>query len=113
MINTQSPFTMSQAYQDKMQQNPRWTPIIPYASSASTSAYFQSKATENAAKVIFEYGLWPAAKAIWSKLYYSGDLAAMDFGAMEDAVWVDGKLGANGMEPLPLDMLANMSINTV
>ncbi|PSU25710.1 xanthine dehydrogenase family protein molybdopterin-binding subunit [Photobacterium phosphoreum] len=106
MINTQSPFTMSQAYQDKMQQNPRWTPTIPYASSASTSAYFQSKATENAAKVIFEYGLWPAAKAIWSKLYYSGDLAAMDFGAMEDAVWVEGKLSAKGMEPLPLDMLA-------
>ncbi|HIF9421604.1 TPA: xanthine dehydrogenase family protein molybdopterin-binding subunit [Photobacterium damselae] len=107
LIETESAFTMSQSYQDKMQQNPRWTPSVELASSASNSAYFQSKATENAAKIVFEYGLWPAAKAIWSKLYYSGsEYSDIDFGPMEDAVWVDGKLSAQGMVPLELSMLA-------
>ena len=108
LVETQSSFLMSEDYQTKMAQDPRWTPTIEMASSASNSAYFQSKATENAAQIIFNYGLWPAAKAIWAKLYYSDGTkyADIDFGAPEDATWVEGKLTTKGFIPLDLPTLA-------
>ncbi len=107
MQATKSPYAMTEDYVKQMQQNPRWVTTKVFDSAASNSAYFQSKTTENAAKIIFRYGLWPAAKAIWSKLYFSGSqYADINFGAPEEATWVDGKLTTRGFIPLDLPTLA-------
>ncbi len=90
------PHTMSQAEQDRLAQNPRWTPTVASASSASNSSYYFSHTTRTAARVVFEQGLWPAAQAIWGarspKIYR--------------ARWRDESLTADGLEPLPLARLA-------
>ena len=58
---------MSQAEQDRLASNPRWTPAFASASSASNSAYYFTHTTQAAARIVFLYGLWPAAVAIWAK----------------------------------------------
>ncbi len=113
MEQTMSPWALSLDYQEKMQKNPRWVALSAFDSAASNSAYYQSKTTVDAAKVIFRYGLWPAAKAIWGKLYFSEGTKYSDmyFGSPEDASWVDGKLTSNGMMPLDLATLAEYAHN--
>ncbi|MBB3060918.1 xanthine dehydrogenase family protein molybdopterin-binding subunit [Microbulbifer rhizosphaerae] len=64
-FQTESPYTMSQAHQDKMSADPLWTPVVAMASSASMSSYFQSHATEQAAEILFHHGLLPAARRLW------------------------------------------------
>ncbi|MGF1791412.1 molybdopterin-dependent oxidoreductase [Photobacterium profundum] len=106
---TDSPYLISQERQNAMAKDPRWTPVAGMASSASQSAYYQSHATENAARVIFEHGLWPAAVAIWKKHYFNGEYAVADFGDIGNARWVDGKLTASGYPPLPLEIVAKQA----
>ena len=98
-------FTLNQAEQDRLQQNPLWTPVHSSASSASNSVYFQGHATRETARVVFEHGLWPAALAIWSEGIGGGQAAPYVL-RMEDARWVDGKLTGKGMQPLALETLA-------
>ena len=108
MIQTESPWALSLEYQEQHQQNPRWVALDTFDSAASNSSYYQTKTTEDAAKIIFKYGLWPAAKAIWTNLYFSEGTkySDVDFGSPEDASWVDGKLTAQGRIPLDLETLA-------
>ena len=53
------PDTMSQADQDRLAKNPRWSPVYASASSASNSSYYFSHVTREAARVVFLHGLWP------------------------------------------------------
>jgi len=99
------PYIMSQADQDKLQTNPRWSPSYCSPSSASNSAYYFSHSTREAARLIFEHGLWPAALAIW-QTGIGGGQAAPYIVRKEDARWVDGGLTANGMQILSLEILA-------
>lgn len=99
------PYTMAQAEQDKLARNPRWSPGYASPSSASNSAYFFSHTTRETARVIFDHGLWPAAMAIWSQGIGGGTASPLVV-RREDARWVDGKLTAAGLEPLPLATLA-------
>jgi CO/xanthine dehydrogenase Mo-binding subunit len=55
------PDTMSQADQDRLAKNPRWSPVYASASSASNSSYYFSHVTREAARIVFLHGLWPAA----------------------------------------------------
>jgi CO/xanthine dehydrogenase Mo-binding subunit len=48
--------------------------------------------------VLFNHGLWPAAMAIWRQGPYGGQANPLVV-RREDAVWVDGKLTANGLAP--------------
>ncbi|WP_346839517.1 molybdopterin cofactor-binding domain-containing protein [Microbulbifer sp. SAOS-129_SWC] len=95
-FQTESPYTMSQAHQDKMSPNPLWTPVVAMASSASMSSYFQAHATLIAAQILYRYGLLPAARNLWQR----PDLAA------SQAQWRDGALHLVGAPSLPLDKLA-------
>ena len=61
------PYLMSQADQDRLAVNPRWSPAIASASSASNSSYYFTHTTQEAARVVFLHGLWPAALAIWGR----------------------------------------------
>jgi CO/xanthine dehydrogenase Mo-binding subunit len=93
---------MSQAEQDQLAKNPRWTPAYASASSASNSSYYFTHTTREAAHIVFRHGLWPAALAIWV-----GDTIAGSRGPrLEDARWRDGALTIEGLEPLPLARLA-------
>ncbi len=60
MEATHNPYILKQADQDKQQANPRWTPVLSSGSYASSSSYFGSHGTSEAARLLFLYGLWPA-----------------------------------------------------
>ncbi|RUM72829.1 MAG: xanthine dehydrogenase family protein molybdopterin-binding subunit [Sulfurovum sp.] len=104
---TQSPYLMSQEHQDEMSLNPRWTPDIYMSSSASSSSYYQTHTTRIAAKLLLEHGLYPAAIAIWKRLYTNEAFGGeSEFPSFEKANWRDGKLSVAGYPPLALSMLA-------
>ncbi|MEH6415666.1 xanthine dehydrogenase family protein molybdopterin-binding subunit [Pseudomonas sp. CGJS7] len=104
MIATDDPWLMSQATQDAHVGNPRWTPNYASPSSASNSSYFFSHATREAARLLFTQGLWPAALAIWGQGFGGGQLSPLSV-RREDARWVEGKLTAGGLTPLPMKQL--------
>ncbi len=97
-------YTLKQDEQDRLSRDPLWTPVHASPSSASNSVYFLGHATREVARVVFEHGLWPAALSIWSQ-GIGGGQAASYVVRMEDARWVEGRLTANGMQPLALDAL--------
>ncbi len=98
------PYLMSQAEQDKLSANPRWSPAYASPASATNSAYYFTHSTREAARVVFLHGLWPAAMAIWSQGIGGGQAASLVV-RVEDARWVDGKLSAGGLQALPYEQL--------
>ena len=56
---------MDQKTQDAAARNPRWVPAISTATAASTGAHVGTHAAAEAARVIFRFGLWPAALELW------------------------------------------------
>jgi CO/xanthine dehydrogenase Mo-binding subunit len=105
MITSGDPYMMSQGEQDKVSLNPRWSPELISPSSATNSAFYFTHSTHEAARVVFTHGLWPAAMATWSAGIGGGQSAPLVV-RREDARWVDGKLTAAGLEPLPFEQLA-------
>ncbi|MDP5007976.1 MAG: molybdopterin-dependent oxidoreductase, partial [Glaciimonas sp.] len=100
VVSSGNPYMMSQAEQDKLSKNPRWSPAYSSPASATNSAFYFTHSTHEAARVIFMHGLWPAAMAIWSQ-GIGGGQAAPYVVRVEDARWVDGHLTAAGMQALP------------
>ncbi|SOZ66209.1 putative xanthine deshydrogenase [Cupriavidus taiwanensis] len=100
------PYLMSQAEQDRLSANPRWSPAYASPASATNSAYYFTHSTREAARVVFLHGLWPAAMAIWSQGIGGGQAASLVV-RVEDARWVDGKLSAGGLQALPFEQLAS------
>ncbi len=105
MITSGDPYMMSQGEQDKLSANPRWSPGLISPSSATNGAFYFTHSTHEAARVVFTHGVWPAAMSIWSAGIGGGQAAPLVV-RREDARWVDGKLTAAGLEPLPLEQLA-------
>jgi CO/xanthine dehydrogenase Mo-binding subunit len=96
------PRDMRQSDQDRLAENPRWSPAYASPSSASNSSYYLSHTTREAARIVYVHGLWPAALAIWTR----GAPAGSRVPALEDARWRNGLLTVEGLEPLPLAQLA-------
>jgi CO/xanthine dehydrogenase Mo-binding subunit len=94
------PHAMSQAEQDRLADNPRWSPAYASSSSASNSSYYLSHTTREAARVVYVHGLLPAALAIWAR----GGQGRVP--KPEAVRWSDEALAAEGLEPLPLARLA-------
>ena len=59
------PYTIGQENQDAEARNPRWVPAISSATSASIGAHVGTHAAAEAARVVFRFGLWPAALELW------------------------------------------------
>jgi CO/xanthine dehydrogenase Mo-binding subunit len=97
-----NPYLISQAEQDNCAAQPALGRQAGFASSATNSAFYFSHATREAARVLFNHGLWPAAMEIWRQGPYGGQANPLVV-RREDAVWVDGELTANGMAPLPFE----------
>jgi CO/xanthine dehydrogenase Mo-binding subunit len=93
--------TMKQAEQDAAQRNPRWVPEISSATSASIGAHVGTHAANEAARVVFRFGLWPAALELWR-------IAPKDprAGEWAKAQWKDGQLTMPRLAPLALPALA-------
>ena len=101
LVTSGDSYTMDQKTQDRMEKNTRWVPAISTATSASIGAHVGTHAAAEAAKVIFRFGLWPAALALWK-------IAPTDPRAKDSAsaMWKDGQLTAAGLPPLSLAALA-------
>jgi len=105
LVTSGDPYTISQADQDRAAKNPRWVPVITSRASASVGAHVTTHAVAEAGYGLLRFGLWPAAQAVWREGPAGGQAAGEDV-TLEDLRWVDGKLTAKGMEPLPFERLA-------
>jgi CO/xanthine dehydrogenase Mo-binding subunit len=101
LVDSGDPFTIDQKTQDAGARNPRWVPATSSATAASTGAHVGSHAAAEAARVIFRFGLWPAALELWG--IAPRDPKAKDW---EKARWKDGQLAMPGLTPLPLQAVA-------
>lgn len=101
LVASGDPYTMEQKAQDAAQKNPRWVPIVSSPTSASVGAHVGTHAAAEAARVIFRFGLWPAALELWR-------IGPSDARAKQPdaARWTDGQLTLAGLPPLPLKALA-------
>ncbi|BBP81342.1 MULTISPECIES: xanthine dehydrogenase family protein molybdopterin-binding subunit [Pseudomonas] len=105
LVTSGNPYIISQADQDAALKNPRWVGKLASPSSATNSAYYSGHATREAARILFNHGLWPAALSIWGRGEYNGSLNPYVV-RREDAHWKDGALSAGGMPPIPFELLA-------
>ena len=101
LVTSGNSYTMDQKTQDAAARNPRWVPAISTATAASNGAHVGTHAAAEAARVIFRFGLWPAALELWG-------IAPTDPKAKEweAARWKDGQLVMPGLAPLPLPAIA-------
>jgi CO/xanthine dehydrogenase Mo-binding subunit len=101
LVTSGDSYTMDQKMQDAAEKDPRWVPAIGSATSASIGAHVGTHAAAEAARVIFRYGLWPAALELWR-------IPATDPRARQwaKARWKDGQLTMASLAPLALPALA-------
>lgn len=101
LVKSYDPYTITQAQQDAAARNPRWVPEISSPSSASVGAHIGTHGANEAARIIFRYGLWPAALELWGLA--SSDPRARQW---DKAKWAGGKLTHSSLPPLGLAELA-------
>jgi CO/xanthine dehydrogenase Mo-binding subunit len=101
LVTSGDPYTMDQKTQDLAEKNPRWVPAISSATSASIGAHVGTHSAAEAARVIFRFGLWPAALELWN--ISPNDPRAKDWAK---AQWKDGRLVMPGLTPPGLPALA-------
>ena len=101
LVTSGDSYTMNQATQDAAAKNPRWVPAISTATAASNGAHVGTQAAAEAARVIFRFGLWPAALDLWG-IAPTNPTAKQ----WEAARWKDGHLLMPGLAPLSLPSIA-------
>jgi CO/xanthine dehydrogenase Mo-binding subunit len=101
LITSGDAFTITQSEQDEGARNPRWVPAISSVSSASIGAHISTHGAFEAARVIFRFGLWPAALELWG-IGMSDPRAAQ----WEHAQWKESHLVMPGLPPLEFAALA-------
>lgn len=78
--------------------NPRWTPLLFMSSKAATTSSRWVHSVEQSCHVLFEAGLFPAARSLWGK---RGEALTLN-----QVRWRDGRLVAPGLKPLSLKEIA-------
>ena len=101
LVTSGNSYTMDQATQDAVAKNPCWVPAISTATFASNGAHVGTQAAAEAARVIFRFGLWPAALDLWG-IAPTNPTAKQ----WEAARWKDGHLLMPGLAPLTLPSIA-------
>lgn len=99
------PYTTSQEDENRLAEDPYWVPRFTSPRSASNSAYYFTHATQQAAQLLLQLGLWDAALAIWTQGSTGGQALAEPV-QLSDARWYNGMLTARSLEPLSLERLA-------
>jgi CO/xanthine dehydrogenase Mo-binding subunit len=101
LVTSGDSYTISQKTQDAAARNPRWVPSISTATTASIGAHVGTHSAAEAARIIFRFGLWPAALELWG-------IAPKDRRAnqWQTARWKDGQLVMPGLPPLALPAIA-------
>jgi CO/xanthine dehydrogenase Mo-binding subunit len=101
LVTSGDRYAMDQKTQDAAARNSRWVPVTSSATFASIGAYIMTHAPAEAARVIFRFGLWPAALELWG-------IAPKDPRANEwkTARWKDGQLVMPGLPPVALPAVA-------
>ncbi len=85
------PLTISQSEQDRLAENPRWSPVYASGSSASNSSYYFTHTTREAARIVF------SARPVAGRAGDLGRGGPYRCGAPESARWSDGVLTVDGM----------------
>src|SRR5258705_9969948 len=101
LVHSDNSYTMNQATQDAAAKNPRWVPAISSATFDSNGAHVGTQAAAEAARVIFRFGLWPAALDLWG-IAPTHPTARQ----WEAARWKDGHLLMPDLAPLSLPSIA-------
>jgi CO/xanthine dehydrogenase Mo-binding subunit len=101
LVTSGDPYSITQSEQDAASPNPRWVPAISSVSSASIGAHISTHGACEAARVIFRFGLWPAALELWG--IPKTDPRA---GQWDKAQWQERRLMMPGLAPLDLAALA-------
>jgi CO/xanthine dehydrogenase Mo-binding subunit len=101
LVTSGDSYAITQEAQDAAARDPRWVPSISSATAASTGAFAGTHAAAEAARVIFRFGLWPAALELWGVA--PGDPRAAEWAK---AGWRDGQLMMPGLVPLTLGAVA-------
>ena len=101
LVKTVDAYVIDQKTQDAAARDPRWVPEISSPSSASVGAHVSTHGANEAARIIFRFGLWPAALDLWG--IPTSDPRARQWQA---AKWVDGKLTLASLAPLALPEIA-------
>jgi CO/xanthine dehydrogenase Mo-binding subunit len=101
LVSSGDSFTMDQKTQDAAARNPRWVCAISTATAASTGAHVGTHAAAEAARVIFRFGLWPAALELWRIAPNSRKASEWS-----KARWQNGQLVMQGLRPLALADIA-------
>jgi CO/xanthine dehydrogenase Mo-binding subunit len=101
LVKSGDPYSMDQATQDAASRNPRWVPEISSPSSSSVGAHVSTHGAAEAARVVFRFGLWPAALDLWG-VAHSDPKARL----WETARWKDRQLVMPGLPPLALPTVA-------
>src|SRR5712672_1173445 len=104
LVTSGNSYTMNQATQDAAAKNPRWVPAISSATFASNGAHVGTQAAAESARIIFRFGLWPAALDLWG-IAPTHPTAKQ----WEAARWKDGHLLMPSLAPLALPMIAAKS----
>jgi CO/xanthine dehydrogenase Mo-binding subunit len=101
LVTSDDSYTISQATQDAEGRDSRWVPAISSPTSSSIGAHVGTHAAAEAARIVFRFGLWPAALDLWG-------VAATDPSAKQwwSARWQDGHLLMPGLAPLALSTIA-------
>jgi CO/xanthine dehydrogenase Mo-binding subunit len=100
LVASDDPDKMDQKTQDALKSNPRWVPAISSSSAASEGAHVGTHAASEAARTVFQFGLWPAALDIWG-------ISARDSRTTQSlARWEGGQLVMPGFRSLPLSEIS-------
>jgi CO/xanthine dehydrogenase Mo-binding subunit len=102
LVTSGNPYKIDQKTQDKAARNPRWVPEVSSATAASTGAHVGTHAAAEVARLIFRFGLWPAALDLWR--IASSDPRAAQWQA---ARWTNGQLMVPGLPALALSDLSS------
>ena len=101
LVTSGDPYSITQSQQDAASRNSRWVPAISSASSSSIGAHISTHGAFEAARVIFRFGLWPAALDLWG-IAKSDPRAAQ----WDKARWQERQLVMPGLAPLDFAVLA-------
>ena len=99
------PYTTSQEEEDRLSRNPRWTPRFTSPMSATNSAYYLGHASREAARLLLDQMVWPAARSLWSRGIGGGAMAPYTV-RREDLRLARGLVQAGGLPPLSLEQVA-------